>query len=207
MSIRSVASIKYNSDSFFNGILHYSYFTSESFSLNSELKITASSYDAVSTGSSIYSIIGAENPNYTKYFSTTNEEHSWIQFELKDIKISISKFVYRAKDHDFFDKWQLLGSNNNRTFDILYEGVTETYNTTNKIIDKHYDCDTLNCSNQYSYIRVITNGQRNEHTYTYKYKLAIYGFEIYGNVYNIFHFSLSNKKNIFFQILFYILII
>ena len=200
MAIRSAASFKYNSDSIFKGILHYSYFTSESFFLHSELKITASSYDI----ENIYTIIGDENPDFDLYFQTTNEENSWIQFEMNNIKIHVSDFVYRTRINDFHDKWQLLGSNNNKTFDILYEGKTEEYEETNDITDKHFNCNNLNCSNQYSYIRVLSNGHRR---YQLSYKLALYGFELYGNVYNIFSFSLSKQNNFLFQALYFISII
>ena len=185
----------YKDDSTFNGILHNSYFkTSDIFSLQSEISLSASSYDK----GNITCILGVDNDQFDSFFQTKSFNNSWIQFELKGIRISVSDFLYRTVEYDFHTTWELQGSNDNKTFDILYQGKKESWSQKNEKETIHFTTN-MNQNNQYSIIRVQSTGNRNT-IYPEIYKLAIYGFEIFGSVYSIVQNSFFHKNSIFSSI-------
>ena len=133
-------------------------------------------------------IIGVDNSNFTKYFHTLNIENSWIQFEFKGIKVSVKEYSYKARTPDFFEKWQLQGSNDNHTWDVIDE-QTYSYPEKDYLIENFYTCNKGN-NKMYSFIRILPSGMRSN-IYIDRYRLAIYGFELFGDVYSIASFTIA----------------
>ena len=188
MPVFPAAALNYDKNSEFSGIFYHTYYKTGIFSLNGDFKITASSYKQ----GSIYCIVGVDNSNNNNFFQTDNIQNSWIQFELNNIKISVSSFIYRAREPDFHDNWQLLGSNDNETFDILYEGKTESYTNQHSLINKNFNCTNENIGKRYSLIRLKSNGQRSSY-WDSRFILPIYRFEVFGNIYSIAWFTQQRK--------------
>ena len=193
MRVHPVAAFDYNSENPFDGILHYTYFKSRQqfFKLYGSLTLSASSYDDGSTTNKIYSIIGVDNSKFSSYFQTLNFENSWIEFEFKNIKVSVKQYTYSARTPDFFEKWQLQGSNDNHTWEIIDE-QTYSYQGENYLTKNFYTCNQGN-NNMYSFIRIITKGMRNS-LYGDRHRLAIYGFELFGDVSSFVSFTFSHFR-------------
>ena len=193
MRVRPVATFDYNSDNPFDGILHYSYFKTRQpfFHLDGNLTLSASSYGVGNVGSSIYTIIGIDNPTFSTFFHTLNFENSWIEFEFTDIRVSVKQYSYSARTADFFEKWQLQGSNDNHTWDIIDEQTYSNPGDTT-LVNNSYICNQRN-NNMYSYIRIISFGMRGS-IRTDPYRLAIYGFELFGDVSSFVSFTISQFR-------------
>ena len=127
MKRKSVATFKYVDSDPANGILQYTYNKTKSnfLSIDSQVSITASSYDESVTLNPY--IIITNNFKMRSYFQTLNYNNSWIQFEFSDIQVVIMSYAYQALEHDFHLKWQIQGSNDNVLFHVIDEQTIEGY--------------------------------------------------------------------------------
>ena len=179
MSTNPITLIEYDSGSLFNGILHQTYNKNVNIQLIGDLSIVASSY---ATNLDVYKIIGVNNPNYNSYFQTENNKNSWIQFEFNNFKVVVLKYIYKTLLQDFHNKWELQGSNNNITWDIIDQQEIQISDS-NSFDTKNIDCNKG--KKPYSYIRLQSKGERSNKYYPNIYQLPIYGFELYGEIWGI----------------------
>ena len=186
MKVTPVSSVISNETTPFQGILHHVYFKSNNsfLKLLGNLTLSSSSYGGPG---SIYSIVGVNNENFNTFFQTQNQENSWIEFEFTGITVSVNKYEYRAAEHDFQTKWQLQGSNDNITWDLIDEQTTTSYPSSNFVVTKSFTCNQGN-KNRYSFLRILSLGERGP-SFNFKYILPIYGFELYGNIFSYVSFT------------------
>ena len=176
MYSKAIASIEYNAESPFNGILHNIYYKENKINLLGSVSLVASSYEQ---SLDVYKIIGVNNTDYDTYFETENCNNSWIQFEFNKIKVVITNYSYRTLKQDFHNEWELQGSNNNISWDPIDHRNIELSNN-NSLVTKDLNCNKGN-TNSYSYIRLQSLGKRSL-VYGRLYTFSVYGFELYGQI-------------------------
>ena len=175
MYSKAIASIEYNADSPFNGILHNIYYKDNKINLVGSVSLVASSYNKLN----VYKIIGVDNEGFNSYFETENRTNSWIQFEFNKIRVVITKYSFKTRNKDFHNEWELQGSNNNITWHAIDHQSIDLSND-DALVTKDLDCNKGN-KNSYSYIRLHSLGMRSPE-YTYRQTLPVYGFELYGQI-------------------------
>ena len=179
--LTSTTIIKYDKKNPFSGILQQTFHknSKENIVLNGNIKIVASSYE----DSNINAIVGENNPEFNTYFETLDFPNSWIQFEFSNFKVNVQKYLYRTKPADLPNKWELQGSNNNRTWNVLDTREIQNSDDKSKPINNEFECNKKE-NNQhyaYSYIRLQSKGPRSS-SYNGINRLPVYGFEIYGEI-------------------------
>ena len=198
IKVKPVATFHYIESDPSNGLLQFVYDKKKSTFLNLEgsLEIKASSYE----GSSIYQIVSNDTFVSSNYFQTGNKPNSWIQFEFNSLQVSIMSYTYRTRQHDFHEKWYLLGSNDNLTFEIIDERENSGYpsQNENEIETRHYSCNQGN-TKAYSYIRLYSDTQRSDY-YDGQYRIPLYGFELYGQAFSSFTITFYQRVFLFHRI-------
>ena len=196
--VKPVATFHYIESDPGNGLLQFVYDKKKSSFLIFEgsLEIKASSYEA----SPIYQIVSKDNFVSSLFFETQNYPNPWIQFEFSSLQVSITSYAYRTREHDFHEKWYLLGSNDNLTFEIIDERENSGYpsQNENEIKTRHYSCNQGN-TKAYSYIRLYSDTQRSDY-YGEKYRIPLYGFELYGQAFSSFTITFYQRVFLFHRI-------
>ena len=123
--------------------------------------------------------LGINNSDFKSYWASKNCENQWYQIDLRSFKLHLTSFVYKAYTDDYFENWEMLGTNDMITWTTLYSGTKpETYNV---LESRNYLCDS-NIDESYSIFRMQTHGERN---HQYKYNFAIYKLEFFGTLYSM----------------------
>lgn len=108
-----------------------------------------------------------------KYFYTINKQDSYIQFDFKEHKISIKKYLLLHEEISFnkLINWELVGSNDENTWDQIDERHINEWNGS-------YDLSTYTTSNNkfYKCIRLRMKGE----TSSNEYYLILSKIEFFG---------------------------
>ena len=75
------------------------------------IKITASSIENERYFSNLFTGLG--------YFATNREPNSWIMFDFKQSKISISSYTIRCYTRDLLKEWAIYGSDDNKRWNSI----------------------------------------------------------------------------------------
>jgi hypothetical protein len=121
------------------------------------------------------------NYGWTKYFDTTNEPNSWIQFDFKDRVVSVTHYALKSHSgsQNWFIQWKLQGSVDGNTWSVLDTQNTQDLNGQSKT--KIFEChDNSSVLNFYRYIRFTQTG-KTSHGQDY---LILTNIEFFGSIAN-----------------------
>ena len=175
-------------DEDFNGILRKLTYITKHQNLYKDRDIVLSVSSTLSSSSNVSVTIDYHDPKNT-YWISNNEQNSWYQIDLRNYKVKLTGYDYKAAIFNFFERWTVEGSDNGvnwtkvdeQTFDISNDTKKKTY---------YFDCNQ-NINKAFTYFRLTVDGNRG---YDENFLFAIYRFDIYGYLYlNSYYYTLSKK--------------
>ena len=153
------------------------------------------SHDIVLSASS-YSITGENISVTVDYYNTsiswwisTNKADSWYQIDLRNYKIKLKSYDYKAATFNFFETWTMQGSDNGIDWTDLDEQHFDKRDDS-EIITLHLECNK-NVNKAFTYFRLQVHGDRGIE----KYNLAVYRMELYGVLYLNSYFLTFKHEN------------
>jgi len=141
----------------------------------------ADSSDVDVTASSIYGSDGPKNvlKNDSTYWASQNLPNSWIQFDFKQRKVSITS--YSMNDAFRVKSWKVEGSTDGSTFEIIDNRVDTTffqninYQFNDPISQKNFPVQHNN--KDYKYIRITSTSKNwNNNDHFLLYRVEFFGF-------------------------------
>ena len=112
------------------------------------------------------------------YWCSKSEENSWYQISFLDNRVFIESYTYRAHYLDFFSEWEVLGSNNGFSWEVIHH-KTQFLRPTNGYHTLRFTVDQILTK---KVVRIVPKGTR----FAGNYHFCSYGFEFFG------HFISSN---------------
>ena len=128
------------------------------------------------------------------YWISENKTDQWYQIDLKNNKVKLSGYDYRAPIYNFFERWVVEGSNgeewvklDERTFNISKSQEKKTF---------YFECNQ-NVSDAFSMFRLTVGGNRG---WDENYLLAIFRVELYGTIYlpSFYTFQMKHYSKIWY---------
>ena len=104
------------------------------------------------------------------YWNSKNENGSWYEVDFQQNLFYLTNYFIRAAAHDFFSKWQVLGSNDGVNYDVVDDVTDFKEPTTDNLVFK---CKYPKVRKIY---RIVTNGKRFAGDYIFHmHRLEFYG--------------------------------
>ena len=171
--------IFYNKGGEYNGI--FAYISKESQQENI-LSANLVSFSVSKRGSidhdNLDVILGINNENHNNYFITAGDtENQWFQVDFLKNQVVTFGYFYSAHAKDYFEHFELLGSNNQENWTVLDSRNSEFDNKSNNMKNLYFECNQ-NTYLPFRYLRLQTHGERGFG----QYGVAIYGFEFFGSI-------------------------
>ena len=166
--ITSNVILRYNSNDPLNGAFTYlqKKFNKENVHENI-VKINASS-----TEQNLYNpVIRRDFINGT-YWRSKDENCSWYEVDFLQNKFYLKSYVIRNYYLDYFEKWEVLGSNDGKQFDLV-DDVKDFQKTAKALHNLFFKCKYPKIRRVF---RIVANGKR----FSGDYKFVIHRLEFYG---------------------------
>ena len=123
-------------------------------------------------------ILGINNENHNNYYITgSNPEGQWFQIDFIKNAVVPFGYLYKANGKDFFEKFEILGSNDENSWETLDSRENEFGNNDDSHKQVYYQCNQ-NIFLPFRYLRFQTYGKRSFENYG----IAIFGLEFYGSI-------------------------
>ena len=120
---------------------------------------------------------GYNNENYDKYWYSDDLQDQFYQIHFNLNHVVLNSYVYRVNVFDFFEKWNISGSNDETNWVLLDSNENTTYPSIGYIKSKHFVCSEK-VKKPFSYFRIQVHGKRNWKTNNF----VIYGLEFFGKI-------------------------
>ena len=150
--ISSNVKLRYNPNDPLNGAFtHLQNVFGRSDINNGIVKINASS-----TVQNLYNPVVIRDFTNGLYWCSNDENGSWYEVDFLQNYFYLKSYVIRTYSHDFFEKWQVLGSNDGVHFDVV-DDVTDFEKPTADMHNIHFVCKYPKIRRIF---RIVANGKR-----------------------------------------------
>ena len=171
--------IFYNENDNYNGIFKY---ISNEYNENNILSANLVRFSAIDIPTDSHNnfevILGINNEDRSTYFITrVGIENPWFQVDFLRNQVVTYGYFYRANAKDFFEHFELLGSNDQENWETLDSRNDEYSDYDNSMKDVYFECNQK-IYLPFRYLRLQTHGPRGYE----QPGLAIFGLEIYGSI-------------------------
>ena len=167
--ITSNIKFRYNSNDPLNGAFTYLQKEFNKEDIHEDIvKINASS-----TEKNLYNPIIRRDLASGTYWQSKNESRSWYEIDFLQNNFYLKSYLFRTYSWDFFEEWQVLGSNDGTNFDVV-DDVTDFKEPTE---ERHHNI-LFKCKypKMRRIFRIVANGKR----FYGDYKFIIHRLEFYG---------------------------
>ena len=169
----------YNKNNMLNGVFKYISKITKHKDIHSSKDIHISVVSNRSSSSNILTKPLGIPESGTSWWISDTVKNPWYQIDLRSYKIDVTGYEYHTGSYDFFDHWQLLGSNDGYVWTALDKREITNYPSTSVYEQNYYKCNE-NVRKHFSFVRLQASGSRKTDANS---QLAIYRFELYGYIF------------------------